>query len=113
MAPRSSWKISHVSNELVDRLSRDQFFSDESSRVAQLGSANPSSSHVSNVFFVSRSSTVTPDMVGAKVAIHTGSSFRTLKIRKDFLGLKYGEFAYTRAPVKHKIVVAKKAPTKK
>lgn len=111
--PRSSWKVSYVSNELTNRLSRDQFFSDEAARPDQKSFINSSSSQPSNLLFVTRSSTVTPDMVGAKVAIHTGSSFRTLKVRKDHLGLKYGEFAYTRSPVKHKVVVAKKAPTKK
>tara|TARA_B110001454_G_C12522017_1_gene351481 strand:- start:307 stop:645 length:339 start_codon:yes stop_codon:yes gene_type:complete len=112
MSPRSTWKTPYVSTKLAERLSQNHFFSDLFDQKS-INQTNMSSQSASFVFQVDRFSTVTSDMIGAKVAIHNGSGFRVLKIRKEYLGLKYGEFAYTRTPVKHKIVVAKKAPTKK
>jgi ribosomal protein S19 len=112
MAPRSSWKIAHVSNKLTEQLSQNHFFSDSFDQ-SSLYTDRRYASTQSNTFYVDRSSTITPDILGSKVSIHNGVAFRTLKIRKGHLGLRYGEFAYTRAPVKHKIVVAKKSPTKK
>lgn len=114
--PRSAWKIPFVSNKLSERVAQSQFFSDialsvkntEKSDVTELSVQPPLV-----VLNADRFSTITSDMIGAKVMIHNGLGFRVLKIRKNHLGLKYGEFAYTRIPVKHKIVVAKKAPTKK
>jgi ribosomal protein S19 len=111
MAPRSTWKIPYVSNKLVEQLSQNHFLSDSLDQ--RPTSTTHTSSTGSPVFYVDRFSTVTSDMIGAKIMIHNGSGFRVLKVRKEYLGLKYGEFAYTRIPVKHKIVVAKKAPTKK
>jgi ribosomal protein S19 len=112
MAPRSTWKLPHVSNKLTERISQNHFFSD---LFDQQTTRQPSTPLQSNLFAIhaDRFSTVTSDMIGAKVMIHNGSGFRVLKVRKEHLGLKYGEFAYTRTPVKHKVVVAKKAPTKK
>jgi len=43
-----------------------------------------------------RSSTITPEMVGIKFAIHTGKDFVEITITESMVGHKLGEFAPTR-----------------
>jgi small subunit ribosomal protein S19 len=44
----------------------------------------------------SRSSTVTPDMVGMTIAVHNGKQFLPIFINENMVGHKLGEFASTR-----------------
>ena len=45
----------------------------------------------------SRSSMITPDMVGLTIAVHNGRQHIPVFIREDMVGQKLGEFAMTRA----------------
>ena len=44
---------------------------------------------------------VVPQMVGMKIAIYNGNTFVPVEVIGDMLGHKFGEFAPTRARVKH------------
>ena len=44
----------------------------------------------------SRSSTITPEMVGITIAVHTGKVFIPVYISENMVGHKLGEFAPTR-----------------
>ncbi|MFH0962008.1 MAG: 30S ribosomal protein S19 [archaeon] len=44
---------------------------------------------------------VTPQMIGALVAVHTGKDFATLELQPEHLGHRLGEFALTRKRVSH------------
>lgn len=44
---------------------------------------------------------VLPEMVGAKIGIHTGREFKTVVIEEAMIGHYLGEFAMTRQKVKH------------
>lgn len=49
----------------------------------------------------SRSSTITPDMVGLKFAVHNGKDFIEVLIDENKVGHKLGEFAPTRKFIRH------------
>jgi small subunit ribosomal protein S19 len=44
----------------------------------------------------SRDVTIPNSLLNSKVLVHTGNSFRFVFINRDKLGLKFGEFAFTR-----------------
>ncbi len=44
---------------------------------------------------------VVPQMVGMKISVYNGNNFVPVEITGDMLGHKFGEFAPTRAKVKH------------
>ena len=44
---------------------------------------------------------VVPEIVGMKVQIHNGNRFVPVEITSEMLGHKFGEFAPTRAKIKH------------
>lgn len=44
---------------------------------------------------------VVPEMIGMKVQIHNGNKFIPVEVTGEMLGHKFGEFAPTRARVKH------------
>lgn len=44
---------------------------------------------------------IIPDLVGKAVKIHNGQEFMEIKIEKDMLGHRLGEFAATRSKVAH------------
>jgi len=44
---------------------------------------------------------VVPEMVGMKIGVHDGKSFVPVVITGDMLGHRFGEFAPTRAKIKH------------
>jgi len=44
----------------------------------------------------SRSSMITPDMVGLTIAVHNGRQYIPIFIREDMVGQKLGEFSMTR-----------------
>jgi len=48
-----------------------------------------------------RDLTIVPEMVGMRIAVHNGKSFVPVEIIGEMLGHKLGEFALTRAKVKH------------
>lgn len=49
----------------------------------------------------SRDSTIYPEMVGLKFAVHNGKDFVTVLVSEDMVGHKLGEFSPTRKFVKH------------
>jgi len=49
----------------------------------------------------SRSSTVTPQMVGLTISVHNGRKFIDVKIVENMVGHKLGEFALTRKFTRH------------
>lgn len=48
-----------------------------------------------------RSLVIVPEMVGMKVQIYNGQNFIPLEITGEMLGHRFGEFALTRAKIKH------------
>lgn len=49
----------------------------------------------------SRSSTITPEMIGYTFGVHNGRSFVEVKIAEDMVGYRLGEFAPTRKFLRH------------
>jgi small subunit ribosomal protein S19 len=49
----------------------------------------------------SRSSTITPEMVGLNFEVHNGKTFIKVKVIEDMVGHKLGEFAPTRKFIRH------------
>lgn len=49
----------------------------------------------------SRDIIVTPHMVGASVAVHSGKDFTTIQITEQMIGFRLGEFVPTRKRVQH------------
>lgn len=49
----------------------------------------------------SRSSVITPDMIGYIFGVHNGRSFVEVKISEDMVGHHFGEFSPTRKFVRH------------
>jgi small subunit ribosomal protein S19 len=49
----------------------------------------------------SRSSVITPDMVGFTFGVHNGRAFIEVKIMEDMVGHRLGEFSPTRKFVRH------------
>ena len=57
----------------------------------------------------SRRSTITPEMVGATIAVHNGKKFIPIYISENMVSHKLGEFAPTRIFKGHTTKVAEKA----
>jgi small subunit ribosomal protein S19 len=57
----------------------------------------------------SRRSTITPEMVGATIAVHNGKKFIPIYISENMVGHKLGEFAPTRIFKGHTTKVAERA----
>lgn len=55
----------------------------------------------------SRSSTITPEMVGLTFGVHNGRQFTEVFVTEDMVGHKLGEFAPTRKFVRHGGKIAK------
>ncbi len=49
----------------------------------------------------SRSSTISPEMVGFVLGVHNGKGFIEVSVAEDMVGHKLGEFSPTRKFVKH------------
>lgn len=49
----------------------------------------------------SRSSEISPEMVGFAFAVHNGKSFIEVRVSEDMVGHKLGEFSMTRKFFKH------------
>lgn len=49
----------------------------------------------------SRSSVITPDMIGYAFGVHNGRAFTEVRITEDMVGHKLGEFAPTRKFTRH------------
>ena len=60
----------------------------------------------------SRSSTITPEMVGFTIGVHNGREHTHVFVVENMVGHKLGEFAPTRIFRKHGGVKAKKGPDK-
>ena len=60
----------------------------------------------------SRRSTITPDFVGATIAIYDGRKHVPVFVTENMVGHRLGEFAPTRIFRKHGGVKAKKSPDK-
>jgi len=55
----------------------------------------------------SRSSTISPEMVGLTFGVHNGRVFNEVFVSEDMVGHKLGEFSLTRKFVKHGGKIAK------
>jgi small subunit ribosomal protein S19 len=53
-----------------------------------------------------RNATIPSTLINNKVLVHTGKGFRFVFINKDKIGLKFGEFAFTRKRI-NKYAVSK------
>lgn len=51
----------------------------------------------------SRNSTIPSCLVGKKVFVYTGKNFRQIKVTREKVGFKFGEFSFTRAFFKAKL----------
>jgi len=60
-----------------------------------------------------RSSTITPEMVGFRFAVHNGKDFIEIDVMEDMVGHCFGEFAPTRKFVGHGGKIAKDQAKKK
>ncbi|MFQ5793759.1 MAG: 30S ribosomal protein S19 [Candidatus Bipolaricaulia bacterium] len=60
----------------------------------------------------SRSSTVTPEMVGLTIRVHNGRTHVPVHIRESMVGHKLGEFAPTRSFRQHGGIRKKRPPAK-
>ncbi|TSC93393.1 MAG: 30S ribosomal protein S17 [Candidatus Berkelbacteria bacterium Licking1014_7] len=49
----------------------------------------------------SRSSTITPEMIGVEFEVHNGKHFISVKAKEEMVGHKLGEFAPTRTFKRH------------
>lgn len=49
----------------------------------------------------SRSSTITPEMVGFTFAVHNGKDFINVRVSEEMVGHKLGEFSTTRKFIRH------------
>ncbi len=49
----------------------------------------------------SRASTITPEMIGYRFAVHNGRTFNEIGIMEDMVGHRLGEFSPTRKFIKH------------
>lgn len=49
----------------------------------------------------SRSSEISPEMIGYTFAVHNGKDFIEVKIVEDMIGHRFGEFAPTRKFIRH------------
>ncbi len=50
----------------------------------------------SSVKIWSRSSVISEAFIGKRVSIHNGKDFKLLKITREKVGFKFGEFSFTR-----------------
>ncbi len=57
----------------------------------------------------SRRSTITPEMVGLRFAVHNGKDFFEFTVVEDMVGHKLGEFSFTRKFIRHGGKMAKGA----
>ncbi len=48
-----------------------------------------------------RNSEISPEMIGAIFAVHTGKSFVDVRVREEMVGHRLGEFAPTKKFVRH------------
>ena len=100
--PRSQWKIPYVDLDLQAKLST--YYCQSETVYAKLSGNLDSKSKPKPAVLktYSRNSSVMPYMVGLLVHVHNGNKFIGVRIRKDMVGKKLGEFAYTRNAVIHK-----------
>uniref|UniRef100_A0A7S0DVR3 30S ribosomal protein S19 n=1 Tax=Amorphochlora amoebiformis TaxID=1561963 RepID=A0A7S0DVR3_9EUKA len=52
-----------------------------------------------------RSTTIIPEFIGLKFAVHNGKEYKTVMITDDMVGHKLGEFSPTRRRAKHPVKV--------
>ena len=57
----------------------------------------------------SRSSEISPEMVGCAFSVHTGKAFVEVKVIEEMVGHRLGEFAPTKKFVRHGGKIQKKA----
>jgi small subunit ribosomal protein S19 len=57
---------------------------------------NVNSSHGKSIFIRSRNSIIFPSCVGLIFNVYNGKKFTSLVIKKNMVGLKFGEFVITR-----------------
>lgn len=69
------------------------------SLLKHMGRVSPGSKTVIKTW--SRSSTITPEMIGYAFGVHNGRSFVEVRVMEDMVGHKLGEFAPTRKFLRH------------
>jgi small subunit ribosomal protein S19 len=100
--PRSQWKTVYVDSTIQNHISNYYHQSEivYSKLSGNIKSRTRPKPPVFKTF--SRNSTITLYMVGLLIHVHNGNKFIGVKIKKDMVGRKLGEFAYTRNSVVHK-----------
>lgn len=66
-----------------------------------------------SVIIWSRSSAIPASLMNKRVFVHNGNSFRALLITQEKIGLKFGEFSYTRKKINKSSFVKNKKIVKK
>lgn len=84
---RSLWKGPFIENNVLRKVKRVEKIKNQSYKLVRIWSRN---------------SVIFPSFVGLNFEIYNGKKFVPLLIKKNMVGLKFGEFVPTRKAVKHK-----------
>jgi ribosomal protein S19 len=76
---RAKWKGPYVSNKLLFACNH-----------------NKTKKYQEEIFTMSRTSTIIPNLVGFTLQVHNGKNFAKIKITENMIGRKLGEFSPTR-----------------
>lgn len=82
---RSLYKMPYISQTLIHAIKK-----------------NSKKKNQSLIKVFSRSSTITPDLIGLQVQIHNGRGFAGLKISPNIIGYKFGSFAVTKRTARYR-----------
>jgi small subunit ribosomal protein S19 len=85
---RSIWKGFYVNNNIIQLAKKRKKFSKKDKEKI--------------IKITSRNSTIIDSLVGQKIQIYNGKQFFRKTIRKEMVGHKFGEFAYTRQKYEYK-----------
>lgn len=62
----------------------------------------------SNLIIAARNSNILPKFIGQSFKVHNGNDYKEIKITKEMVGHKFGEFVTTRAVFSFKKKIKKK-----
>jgi small subunit ribosomal protein S19 len=111
--PRSKWKLPHIDCDLLNVMADHQRSIDDLSLLdPSKSSKSKTKGKALKITTNSRSTLITDSFCGLFFQVHNGNKYITVKITKDHVGHKLGEFSHTRKILKHK-EVKKKATVKK
>jgi small subunit ribosomal protein S19 len=112
---RSVWKYKYIHYSIIKKLNINELSNNTkqaSDIIIKNGNTllpnskkqNNSYLHRHNIIKTwSRASTITKELIGYTVEIHTGNKFLSVLIKNEMVGHKLGEFASTRKKAIHKI----------